>query len=302
MLILLLKKISYLILLIFLLSFFSYLLLYFYDASKVNFFSGYFHFIEDSLKGLDLIPSTQREHLYLPFLFSTSILFFSVISFTFFIGFPIGIYLGLLQNTTINFIFHLFLLFCYSIPILFLGLIVFIQLFPHYFNELVQLKHYHYLADSDYYFNDNYKKIAYDTFYGAWLPILILSLQPCAMMIHLVAKRVQIVLNFNFIRFEKVQKNATLALTFKHIIPNTLPYSLKRLLNYTTLILFFTMCIELIFNLNGAGKVVYHAFFIKNVKVIAMFILFSGIFVGIFELVCHLLMWIFFPAERRKLQ
>lgn len=300
MLILLLKKISYSALLIFLLSIFSFLFIYFYTQSTDGFWIRYINFISKCINEMILTQEPKKE-LLLTFFLPTIKLFFSVIFVMFFIGLPLGICFGLVRNKTIHSISHLVLLLCYSTPILFLGILVFIQLLPQYRYYLISLEKYYDTRDFLYYFNLIHENIANRTLYNYFLPVCILSVQSCAITIQTVAKNVQNVINLYFIKFERVQNNSNYNLIVRHLIPNIIPKTIDQILNYTAMILFCTISIELIFNLKGVGRLIYHVFLVKDIEIISVLILCAGTFISIFLFACQILTWIFFPAERRKL-
>lgn len=298
---LLLKKISYFIWLIFLLSFISFLPIYFYHESNNGFFVRYLHFMLACLHEIQLLSEPESNSLLILFFLPTIKLFLSVGFFMILIGFPLGIFIGLIQNKMMYSLFHLFFVLCYSVPILFLGLFVFLQLLPQYRYYLVSLDKYYQINDMLDYFNVTQERIEHNLLYSYFLPVCILSLQPCAVTIHVVSKHVQQILNRHFIKFERAQNNTYYSLIIRHLIPNIAPKTVYQLLNYMTIIFFFTISIELIFNLKGLGQLVYHAFLLKEANTIAMTILFSGIFMSLCLLVSQIVIWILFPAERRKL-
>lgn len=280
-------------LLIFFLSWVSFLLFAISAPSELPFWNRYVDFMMYFFHEFNFFNQESASTLGCIVFLPTILLFLSTVFCSGLIGFALGFIVGLFKNKVINGIFHFIFLFFYSVPIIFLGLIVFIQISPTSFNYLISMENYHH---SDVF----YLATRHDFFYVYFLPVFILSIQSIAMTTHIVSRNVQSTLNLKFMKLSQIQNLSYFALIIRHLIPNVVPYSVNQLLNYASITLFLTMVVELILNLNGIGKFVYQAFLAQETLDLALTILFSGAFIGLFCFICQCVLLIVFPFQRRK--
>jgi len=133
------------------------------------------------------------------------------------------------------------------------------------------------------------------------LPVVILSTYPSIITIQLVSQQVDHVTRKNYITTIRIREQSHWKILFRHILPNVLPPILPKLTYNLSLLLFYAMLIEIIFDRPGLGSWALDAFIAKNNTIIATILILCGIIICTLNLISDLITIIIRPLRNKEL-
>lgn len=145
-------------------------------------------------------------------------------------------------------------------------------------------------------FQEFLKKLQYLIF-----PIIILSIYPSIITIQLVSQQVGHVTRKNYITTIRIREPSQWKILFSHILPNVLPPILPKLTYNLSLLLFYAMLIEIIFDRPGLGSWALDAFIAKNNTIIAIILILCGTIICTLNLISDLITIIIRPLRNKEL-
>lgn len=228
-----------------------------------------------------ILPDETLKSVLLP----SAMRFFIVIILSILIGFPAGIYFGLLNKPILNNGIKVICVIFYSCPIVLLSLLLnnlFHSIDIELLNQPFVLERYteHHTFSAKIEFN---------------VPIFILVVLPCIITIQTVSKNVESVIRQNFIKISLIKNPSKFNVIMKHVLPNVIPTSMNQLLYHSSNLLFSVMMVEILFNIHGLGLFSYAAFINSNYSAISSMIVMTSFFLSFFWLIGQCLIAILYP-------
>lgn len=133
------------------------------------------------------------------------------------------------------------------------------------------------------------------------LPVAILSIYPTIIIIQLVSQRIAYVSHQNYITMVTIREQSQWKILFRHMLPNVLPPIMPRVAYILSILLFYAMLIEIIFNRPGLGSWAMDAYLEKNYTVIAIILILCGIIISTLNLLIDFVTIIIRPLRNRDI-
>ncbi|WP_170143365.1 ABC transporter permease subunit [Orbus hercynius] len=291
-----------------LLSLISVVIIYFAPNSPFNnlsFFEVYQVFYQQIFFNEFVISNKSLWEIFTQILLPTFELSILAIIGSIIVGFPIGIFAGLTKSNKINHFIKLVCLVLYACPIIWLTILVMFVLStdwlfiknPQYEPSVRSLSLLHILLTPH---EDKLGLLLTEMKY-LFVPVMILTIQPCIITIQLISQRVSITARQNYIKVASIRENSSRKVLFRHLLPNAVPTAIPQLAYNITTLLFSTMTIEILLNRSGLGTWVFSAFHQQDYVVIALAIFSCGALVSLLTLLSEIFVVAIYPMQSRTL-
>ncbi|XKM14084.1 ABC transporter permease subunit [Orbaceae bacterium ac157xtp] len=220
------------------------------------------------------------------------------------IGFPIGIRLATTKNSSSTIIIQIICLILYACPIIWLALLLtsipyFEGAFNHSPIDIPTITGFS-LLDILLSAHPDKWSLFYTELKQLFLPVFVLTIQPCIATIQTISQHVSNVNDKNFIKVAKIRENSPIRLLLRHILPNAIPEAMPQLAYNATTLLFSTMVVEILFEHKGLGVWVFTAFTEHNYYFISLAMISCGILISLINLLSELIVVIVSPVQIRS--
>lgn len=306
MVIYILKKIVTCLFILFLLAQMSFCLAYFTPNTLLNhasLFEAYHLFFKQLLSG-EFIFSPNKSLSFLHEFFATFELCLLALSVSILIGIPVGVFAGMGSRQSLNNIIQIFSLILYSCPIVLLVTMTVFFLPP---NGVLFMHENMAFPEQGISLIDILTTTHPDKFTifiaqlkTLMLPIAILSIQPCIITIQFVSQSVKKIMKQNYIKAAMIRETSLFKIVRRHLLPNSIPSTIPKLAYNSTTLLFLTMVMEILLDINGIGKWVMLAYYQHNYNIIAIAILTCGAFISLLVLLSEIFTVIIGPMLHKE--
>lgn len=316
MIITILKKISIFLFILFLLLQLSFFLVFWApnsDFHSLPFFHSYARYFSELFKGQLHLVSEHNAHTFIhcikEYLPDTIELCVFALLISLLVGVFFGAIAGLQMQSWPNKVIHAIGLLIASCPLVWIAVLIidgvsdYSYLLPDTGADLNKIKPITYFPFIDILLspdiatgNEFFKELRY-----MLLPAIILSIYPSFITLMLVSQRIAHVARQNYITTIMIREQSQWKILFRNILPNVLPAIMPKLAYNLTLVLFYAMLIEIIFDRSGLGSWAMKAYHYQDMVALTTVMILCGLIICTLNLLIDLVILLIRPLRNKEL-
>lgn len=316
MIITILKKIGIFLFILFLLLQLSFILIFFAPKSYFShfpFFQAYVQYFSELFSGQLHLDLVNNSHTFIHYikeeLPDTIELCIFALFISFVAGVSLGVIAGLQTQSWLNKIIHAIGLVIASCPLIWIAVLIidsasdYSYLLPDEGADLERIPSITYFPFIDILLAPNiqtahelFKELRY-----MFLPAAILSIYPTFITVMLVSQRIAHIARQNYITTIMIREQSQWKILFQNMLPNVLPAIMPKFAYNLTLILFYAMLIEIIFDRPGLGSWAMTAYQQKNITALSVIMILCGLIICTLNLLIDLVTIVIRPLRNKEL-